>query len=42
MRSTQSKGQLQGQVGAEPQPNLETKKYHNYSLAFYQKDADLN
>jgi hypothetical protein len=41
MKGSQMKGQISYQLNQNDQ-SLETKKYHNYSLAFYQKDAALN
>jgi hypothetical protein len=39
IKSSQQRGTLP--FGPNDQV-IETKKYHNYSLAFYQKDAALN
>lgn len=39
------KSQIKGAPGSqlpEQMSGAETKKYHNYSLSFYQKDAALN
>jgi hypothetical protein len=37
----QPKPGMQSQINEQPQV-METKKYHNYSLSFYQKDTALN
>lgn len=43
MKPISSKGQFPQSMNPNDQSSiLETKKYHNYSLAFYQKDAALN
>lgn len=43
MKSGQSKGAFPQAMNPNDQTlALSTKKYHNYSLAFYQKDAALN